>query len=138
MIIKIVLLVLWIIVALLEGVRDGFFYHYLMNSAKTDKYNMHWLFTFERSVIMVLIVWIYLRSFSVLDTGVFVFSLILIFSFIHNGQYYWTRNFLDNNIYPKKWFASSTTSEAMLEFSVVPRAFLAFVGIIGIITSLTF
>lgn len=138
MIIKIALLVLWIIVALLEGTRDGFFYHYRMNSAKTDKYNMHWLFTFERSVIMILIAWIYSKSFSSLDTGVFMFSLILMFSFVHNGQYYWTRNFLDKNIYPKKWFASSTTSESMLEFSVVARVFLAFVGVIGIITSLTF
>lgn len=138
MIIKIGLLILWIIVALLEGTRDGFFYAYRMNSAKQDKYNMHWLFTFQRLVIMILIAWIYSRSFSLLDTGVFVFSLILLFSFFHNGQYYWTRNFLDKSIYPKKWFSNSTTSESMLEFSVVARVFLAFVGIIGIITSFTF
>lgn len=137
MIIKLGLLALWIVTALLEGTRDGFFFAYRMQS-KPDKYNMHWLFTFERTVIMVLIAWICSRSFSGLDTGVFALSLILIFSFVHNGQYYWTRNFLDKNIYPKKWWSSSTSSESMLEFSLVPRVFLAFVGIIGIITSLTF
>lgn len=137
MIVKIILLVLWIIVALLEGTRDGFFFAYRMQS-KPDRFNMHWLFTSERTIVLVLIAWIYSRTYSFLDTGVFTFSLILLFSFLHNGMYYKIRHMLDKNIYPKGWWDSSTTSESMIEFSIVSRTFLAIVGSVGIITSLTF
>lgn len=135
MIIKISLLVAWIISCLVKGKCDAYFF-YSRNSDKSDKsdaYKINWLFA-----LLPLIGVIYGISFKALDTGVFIFSLILIFPFLYTGMYYWAGNFIDKSIYPKKWFDSSTTSESFLEFSIVPRIFLAFVGLVGIITALTF
>ena len=138
MIIKLSLLILWMSTALLEGTRDGFFYYARNTSANPDNKNIHWIFALERLVIISLIGWIHILSYSILNTGVFVISLILIFSWFHNGIYYKTRNYLDKNVYPKGWFDSSTTSESMLEFSVAGRMFMAITGFIGIIASFTF
>lgn len=138
MVIKIVLLILWIIASLCEGKRDGFFYNYRTNSTNTDNHNLHWLFVLERFLILSMICWIHILSNSTLNTGVFVFSLILIFSWFHNGQYYRTRNMLDKKIYPKGWWDTSTTSESVLEFNATSRTFMVMVGIVGIMASFTF
>lgn len=137
-IIKVVLVFLWIVTASLEGCRDGFLYHYRTNSVKKDSHNIHWLFTFERSVVMSLICWINAMYGSMLNTGVLALSLIMIFSFIHNGIYYKTRNYLDKNVYPKGWWDSSQGSESMIELTTIPRTFMAFVGFIGILSICTF
>lgn len=137
MIVKIVLLIIWIVATYCEGKRDGFFYNYRMNSTNIDKYNLHGLFTLERFLIFSLICWVNSLSYSLLNTGIFGLSLVFIFSFIHNGEYYVTRNNLDKNIYPKRWWDRSTTSESFLEFNVVSRTFLFIVGLIGLITSFT-
>lgn len=138
MIVKIILLLSWVIIGFLEGARDGFFYHNRMNSTKPDNHNIHWLFSFERGIVLGLLCWLHALSYSMINTGVFAFSLILMFSFFHNGQYYMVRNFLDNKVYPKGWWDSSTTSESFLEFSAVSRTFMAIVGAMGIVASFTF
>lgn len=138
MIATIILILAWVNIALAEGMRDGFYYHARMTSTNCDKHNIHWLFTFERAIALGLICWIHAISHSLLNTGVFAFSLILIFSFLHNGRYYMTRNFLDKNVYPKGWWDSSTTSESFLEFSAVARTFMAIVGVMGVVASFTF
>lgn len=135
---KIFIIIIWITYSCLDGLRDAHFFHNRNTSTDPDKQNIHWLFSIQRSIVIILMSWIYSKTYSALDTGIFSFSMILLFSFLHNGMYYRTRNFLDKNLYPKKWWDSSTTSESILELSVVSRTFLAFVGIMGIITSLTF
>lgn len=137
MIIKIVLLLSWVVVVFLEGKRDGFFFHNRNFATKPDGENIHWVFTIERAVVLGLIGSVHAFSNSALDTSVFVFSLILIFSWIHNGKYYKTRNKLDKNVYPKGWFDSSTTSESFLEFNVVSRTFMAIAGLVGLVASFT-
>lgn len=138
MIIKIILLLSWVAIALLEGSRDAFFYNARMNLTKPDGHNIHWVFAFERGIVLGLLCWLHALSYSMLNTGVFAFSLILIFSFWHNGIYCMIRNRLDKNVYPKGWFDSSATSESFLEFSAVSRTFMAMVGAMGIVASLTF
>lgn len=138
MIIKVILLLSWILIGLVEGKRDAHFFHYRTNSVKIDKHNMHWLFTMERGVVLSLICWIYALSNSVLNTEVFILSLVLMFSFTHNGQYYRVRNKLDKNVYPKGWWDTSSTSESFLEFNSVSRTFMAIVGFIGITSTFTF
>ena len=49
------------------------------------------------------------------------FSIVLMFSFIHNGVYYIQRNKLDPNIYMRKFFDSSTTSSAWIEMDFPTR-----------------
>lgn len=138
MIVKIILILAWVNIILLEGCRDAFFYHNRMHSTKSDNYNIHWLFTWERAVVLGLLCWLHAISYSALNTGVFGFSLILMFSFFHNGEYYKVRNYLDKKVYLKGWWDSSTTSESFLEFNAVSRTFMAIVGVLGIVASFTF
>lgn len=138
MLVKIILLLSWVIMGFLEGSRDGFFYHNRMNSTKPDNHNIHWLFSLERGIVLGLLCWLHAISNSALNTTIFGFSLILIFSFFHNGQYYKVRNYLDNKVYPKGWFDSSIASESRLEFNAVSRTFMAIVGLIGVAATFTF
>lgn len=137
MIINIILLLVWIATCLVEGVRDAHFFHNRMYSTNPDKQNMHWLFTMERFIIWSLITYIYSLHNSLFGTGIFSFSLILMFSFFHNGFYYVIRHKLDDNVYPKGWFDSSTTSESFLEFNLISRIFMAVTGMFGIVASFT-
>lgn len=131
----IILTVCWIISALVEGARDSHFFHNRNTSTNPDKQNIHWLFTVERFIVWLLIIKIYSFHSSILNTGIFGFSLILIFSFFHNGVYYKIRHQLDNNVYPKGWWDSSVTSESALELNAVSRTFLAVTGFIGLIAT---
>lgn len=54
---------------------------------------------------------------------------VLGFPLLHDGIYYMTRNFLDENIYPKGFFDVSTTSTALFTVSFQYRAFLFVVGL---------
>lgn len=138
MIVKIILLVFWILEALSFGKQDAHLYHDRMTSTNPDKENIHYLFAIDRFVLLVLISWVHFISHSVLNTGVFASSLMLLYSFFHNSAYYATRNSLDKKVYPKKWLDSSTTSESFLEFNLISRVFMAIVGAIGIFSTFTF
>lgn len=136
MIIKIILIFVWILASVIEGLRDGFFYHFRNVSSAINKKNTHWIFVIERGIILSLIVWIHRMSNSFINTSVFTLALIMIFSFIHNGIYYKMRNYLDKSIYPKGFWSSSVTSEATMEFNLVARVFLFITGLIGIYSTL--
>lgn len=137
MIVKAIILALWIIEALSFGKQDAFLYHNRMHSSNPDKENIHYLFSIDRFVILALGTWVHWLYHSWLSTGVFSLSLLFLFSYFHNGNYYRVRNLLDNKVYPKGWFDTSTTSEATFEFNVVSRTFLAITGAIGIWASIT-
>ena len=133
---KIILLISWIFYSLLNGMRDGYFYHYRNTSIKMKGENIHWLYSCERVIVGALIVWLHSLYFSSLNTSIFGLSLVLVFSFFHNGIYYELRKKLsDKNLYPKGFWSSSTSSEALLELNNVSRIFLAITGGMGIIIS---
>ena len=134
---KIILLISWIIYAMLDGRRDGFFYHYRNTSIQGKGENIHWIYFCQRFIFGVLIAWLVYLNSLILSTIIYSNGLILLFSFFHNGMYYVTRRKLSNkNLYPKGWWSSSTSSEALLELNNVSRIFLAITGILGIIVSL--
>lgn len=135
MIIKFILLLGWILCSCLEGCRDAFFYFYKMYSTKSDKHNMHWLFTLERAIILSAACYINSLYFTTLNTIVFTTSLIFMFSFFHNGTYYSVRHWLDKMLYPKRWFDSSTTSTSRIELGVIPRTVMMIIGAIGVMAS---
>lgn len=137
MIINISLLIAWVVACLVEGCRDGHFFHSRMNSTKPDNHNIHWLFTVERFIVWCLITYIYFIHHSLFGTGVFSASLIMVFSFFHNSMYYYIRHKLDNNVYSKGWMDSSTTSESFFEFNLIARIFMVIAGLFGITASFT-
>lgn len=139
MAIVIVTLIGWMIYALLEGKRDGYFYHYRNTSIQLKDENIHWVYFIDRAFMLSLIsVLGYYYFHSYLITGIYSGGLALIFSFLHNGIYYQTRKKLSNgNLYSMGWRSSSTCSKATLEFGWNARVILAIIGALGIIISFT-
>jgi len=125
----------WILASLVEGCRDGFYYHNSMTSTSPAKQNIHFLFTIERTIIGLAHTIIYLKLVDGNYYHAFTFglSLMFIFSWFHNGMYLTTRNYLDNKEYPKKWFDDSTTSTARGEFPLEIRTLFAVIGSLLII-----
>lgn len=135
-----ILLLLLFVVAIffffLEGKRDGSFYHANMKTPDPVKENIHWVFFATRTIVMGLMGGICLYNYSFWVTALFLLSLALVFSFVHNGVYYATRHQLDNNIYPKGFWDDSTTSTATMEIDVKMRTIMAVIGVIGVVTSI--
>lgn len=137
MLVAISFFVIWIILALLNGCRDSFYYHYRMTSIQQKNENIHWIYFCNRFVTWSLILIVHSMYFQTLSTGIYGASLILVFSFFHNGMYYLVRKKLSKaDIYPKGWWSSSTSSQATIELNNVSRIFLLITGIIGFIASL--
>jgi hypothetical protein len=96
-----IVLNLWIIYCIFEGAREAFYW----NTYPTYDFNIHWMFFVTRAIFLAVasdLLWQIIVSFA------------LMFSFIHNGAYYTTRNILNRDLYKKKWFDQSTTSTAFL------------------------
>lgn len=135
MIIKLVLFCVWIGFSILEGLRDGNFYHANLTSINSVKHNLHWIFVCTRTIVFGLIGWICLEHFSIFSSIIFIVSLALIFSFVHNGIYYVTRNRLNKNMYPKGFLANSNSSTAKIELNSITRTVMAVIGLIGVVIS---
>lgn len=139
MCVKIILLICWIFYSIINGYKDALMYHNRNTSSNPDKKNIHWIYLTERIMILLLMYYFLIPSDTCwhINSKVFVVSLGLLFSFFHNGMYGKTRNALDENIYPKGWWSSSSdTSQANMEFGLTARIFMAITGIIGIIATL--
>ncbi len=99
---------IWILYSVIEGIRDAIFYHHY-NLKSERLFNEHIVFVIQRLIVSVILC---LLS----NNWLLMISLILSFSFFHNGSYYTMRNYLNkkiyyyDNLYDKKWFAQSTTS----------------------------
>jgi len=130
-----ILLICWIFYCLIEGKRDGHFYYVWSNSSNPKRANIHWLFFIDRFIVISLIDFVHSFYYSVINTLIFTIGLSLIFSFFHNGMYYITRNNLDETVYQEGWWASSTTSQAILEFNVQIRTIMAIIGLLAIIST---
>ena len=105
--------ILWLAYSILEGFREGFYWHYKNTSRSTENLEIHPFFASQRGIILILICVILFFNigwWSILNT----LGMALIFSFFHNGSYYHTRNKLDNKIYTLKWMDQSTTSTAKM------------------------
>lgn len=110
---------------ILEGHREAIFYSVMINNLVDD---LHAAFMLQRMIVFLSI---FSLTFYIQCWWSFLFmcSLLLCFPFFHDGAYYATRNNLNKNIYPKRWFDDSDTSTAKMEIKVLPRIFLAIVGI---------
>lgn len=92
----------WVVYCVLEGTRDGIMYN-MRDYLKENDFNEHIIFTMQRSLVLVLLTYIYP---PILIMAPFAFS------FFHNGMYYSTRRFLNRQLYPKGWWSQSTSSSA--------------------------
>lgn len=99
---------IWILYSVTEGSIEGFYWHYENMCKKACDFNINPVFNLQRflvSIILTAFMSNYIGPFSLLITT----SLLLEFSFFHNGTYYYTRNKLGGKVYPKGWKDESKT-----------------------------
>ena len=100
--------IVWIGYSLTEGIREGFYWHYENISKKVCDFDVNPLFNLQRALVLLISGGFMVHSlgwYSLLS----LLSMILMFSFFHNGTYYHTRNKLGCKIYEKGWKDESKT-----------------------------
>lgn len=132
MIIALSINIAWILYSMLEGLREGFYWHFKSHSKKDCDFEIHPIFSLQRGVVLTLI-GILLYTFIGWQSIISVLSMMLIFSFFHNGTYYCTRHKLDESLYPKGWSDQSTTSTAKMTKIMTYRNRTIFM-ILGVLT----
>ena len=106
--------IIWMVYSTLEGFREGFYWHFKSNSRRDCKFEIHPIFALQRSIVLAIIGMYLFCNIGLLYSVTSVLSMMLIFSFFHNGTYYYTRNKLDDKVYQKRWADQSSTSTAKL------------------------
>lgn len=99
---------IWIAYSMIDGFREGFYWHYRNNSRRTCEFEINRIFSLQRSLVILLISGFLVHIlgwYSLIST----ISMIMLFSYFHNGTYYLTRNKLDDKMYPMRWKDESKT-----------------------------
>ena len=119
---KYIIFVLWCAYCCYEGWREGLFFHKVEVDKEGGKI-LHANWTIQRALVLGMIL--------ITNLHWWVISLPFVFSMLHNGSYYTTRNKYNRQIYTKKWFAQSTSSTAWSTkfFTPVVRTICAIIGI---------
>lgn len=144
MMVYIVLLVSWVLYTLIEGYREGYYWHYKMHTldnSETHETDLHPIFTIQRGVVSVLIFFTLTMILNVWGSILFMIGNTLIFSYLHNGSMYLTRKKLSMKMFPndeskwiytKGWSAMSSSSTAKLTKFMTPtnRLILFILGLI--------
>jgi hypothetical protein len=118
---------------ILEGFREGYYWHYKNKSNDNSKFDIHPFFSWQRGLFFLTMVCIMASNIKeVIDIGKMILGMLLMFSFLHNGSYYVTRNKLDENIYSKGFLDQSTTSTAIWTKFMTPisRTTLFVIGLV--------
>lgn len=119
---SIVILLVWCVYCILEGMREGYYYDAAMRSDKPYR-NIHWIYFLQRGIFLFVVG-------ITMDTVIFPVSLAFIFPFIHDGSYYCQRNDIDVRFYPKRFKADSSTSTAFFELAYPERVAMALAGML--------
>lgn len=124
--------ILWILYSTLEGLREGFYWHFKSNSRRDCTFEIHPIFALQRGLVLLSI-----GGFLYYTIGLYsitsIINMALMFSFFHNGTYYYTRNKLDERLYPLKWKDQSSTSTAKLTKIMTYRNRMIFMAL-GVIS----
>lgn len=100
--------ILWITYSLTEGVSEGFYWHCENRSKSVCEFNVNRIFNLQRLSVLILAGGF--LAYAIGSHSLFcILGMVLIFPFFHNGTYYYTRNKLDSNFYPKRWTDESVT-----------------------------
>lgn len=121
---------IFILYALIEGFREGFYWFFKVNSKKKTEFEIHPIFAAQRGMVILLLATNVLLLTDLNSALINILSNALLFSFFHNGIYYTTRNKLDPNIYKLGWREQSTTSTAKMTkfFTYRNRTICAIIG----------
>ncbi len=122
-IIKSLVFIIWQAYAILEGIREGYYFHFKNTNKDVKVYELHPLFSVQRALFCIAVL------VCTQDIWLAV-SLPFLFSFWHDGAYYIQRNKLDPHIYPLKFTDYSTTSTAKIELNFEKRVWLFVIGLL--------
>jgi hypothetical protein len=148
----IILYLTWILYSVFEGFREACYWHHRTHSEHYKfirKNNIHPVFSLQRTLVLLFVFASANNFTTIIGSIIFVFLLLLSFSFFHNGMLYLVRNQLYRIIYPnspkkwiynKRWFEQSTTSTAKTTYIFNPlnRTIMFIVSLIGLICLIIF
>jgi hypothetical protein len=129
---EIILLLAFFQYALLEGYREGYYWHYKVRSNDTSTFDIHPFFSWQRGLFLfVLTMYCNINEIDYINIVTTLLGTMLMFSFLHNGMYYLTRNKLNSSVYQKRFFAQSSTSTAFWTKFMTPisRTILFVIGL---------
>ncbi len=116
-------LILWTAFAASNGLAHGAVFAHGNNR---HPYDVHWFFAPTRAIVLALCICLN-PGIGGLSAIILMISLLLMFSFWHNGVYYETRRRLDFPAY-RFWSQSSTTT-SQLQYSFTNRSIQLLLGI---------
>lgn len=122
--------ILWQAYSIIEGRRDGFYYHAATMNGDSNSHNLHPLFTVMRATFGTSLIFGFIGEQNWTLLLLMCAFMIFTFSYWHNGEYYKTRHELDPKVYPKGWSSTSTTSRATFDLSFNQRCLLLVIGIL--------
>lgn len=99
----------------MEGWREALYWHIKHGSHFTSwkpKMEEHKTFMILRGIVILMgssLLFFSMTWYWVLAS---MLGYALVFTFMHNGTMYMTRNNIDNTVYEKRWMAQSTSSTA--------------------------
>lgn len=113
---NLILLALFLAYSAFEGWREGIYWHVKIGSRFHDwfpKTEEHIIFSIQRAIVLLMGgILLFFTGMSWWLTLLSVLGCALVFSFMHNGAMYMTRNKLDSTVYHKGWMDQSTSSVA--------------------------
>ena len=127
---KLLILALFILYSVIEGIREGLYYDLKYKTTKGDL-GEHTLFTVQRCVFVLFMFSLsFLINSNPIYTLIETFFIILMFPYFHDGAYYMTRNNANSDIYKKRWRDNSITSTAKFEIKYPLRISLFIGGVV--------
>jgi hypothetical protein len=121
--------ILWLIYAALDGVKEAYLYNYRDSNDLAYGKDLHPLFTAQRAAVLLMAYIAFIPAstwyFAIIPLLAFAF----VFPLIHDGFYYWQRHRIDKTVYPHGFVTDGNTSTAKLSIeSPVIRYFFALLG----------
>jgi len=97
-----ILLIITVLYAWLEGIREAYFYHAIDWSKKVWPENEHIWFFLQRAFVWLAITstWMFACGWTVIVAAI---GLAGIFAYVHNGTYFVERHKLNSDIYHDGW-----------------------------------
>ena|SRR3990167_484828 len=135
MMIIIALVFVWLVYIILCAITEAHYQDELYFLDREHK-NLHPVYFIERGIMLS---FIYLETYNLFmwDRIIFCFALCFIYPFFHDGMLYSIRNYLNVDVYKKRWFANKELGKdehpVLIELGVGLRTTMAIIGIIFII-----
>jgi len=120
-------LAIWFIFCLVSGGIEAILFH--RDNKLSAKFfcrfgfDIHILFTIIRGIVSLPL--IFLTHYP----AVSLVGFMLTFPFMHDGMYYFSRNFLDDKIYKKRWLDQSYSTSAVFSISAFWRIIFFALGL---------